>query len=100
MVMLFSVPGPRDLFALGALKALRATHPNFTWRPCLTRVSTSGFADAHYGRATGILGRLVGPDTAVLAAGSAAFGADIRAVARDLGVDPAAIIVDSFLPAQ
>lgn len=97
MLLLFSVPGPRDLFALDALKALTA-HANFRYRLCLTRVSSSGFADAHYGRVTGILGRLVGPDTAVLAAGSARFGADVRAVARDHGVDPAAILVDSFLP--
>ncbi len=98
MLLLFSVPGPRDLFALDALKALTA-HANFSYRLCLTRVSSSGFADAHYGRVTGILGRLVGPGTAVLAAGSAQFGADVRAVARDHGVDPAAIRVDSFLPA-
>jgi len=98
MLLLFSVPGPRDLFALDALKALVA-YPNFTYRLCLTRVSSSGFADAHYGRVTGMLGRLVGPGTAVLAAGSAQFGADVRTVARDHGVDPAAILVDSFLPA-
>ncbi len=98
MTLLFSVAGPRDLFALDALKALCA-YPNFTYRLCLTRVAASGLADVHYGRVTGILGGLVGPDTAVLAAGAARFGADVRSVARDHGVDPSAILIDSFLPA-
>lgn len=100
MLLLFSVPGPRDLFALDALKALCAAHPSFSYRLCLTRVTESGLDDVHYGRVTGILGGLVEPDAAVLAAGSAGFGADVRAVARDHGVDPALILIDSFLPAQ
>jgi len=97
--LLFSVRDRREIFALDELDRLARQHANFAWQITLTREPDAP-APWTKGRIPELLGAQH-PDLsgyAALVAGSPGLVEACAAALRALGVDPARINVDSFLP--
>ena len=96
--LIFSVRNRREIFALEDLTRLVRRHPNFGWTVTLTRDADAP-AIWRQGRIPALLAHDK-PDLstcAALIAGSPGFVDACAAAVQALGVDPARIVLDSFL---
>lgn len=96
--LIFSVRNRREAFALEDLTRLVRRCPNFGWTVTLTRDAEAPSV-WRQGRIPALLGQDK-PDLtpcAALIAGSPGFVEGCSAAVRERGVDPARVIVDSFL---